>query len=166
MYSQSVVVAIFGIILSVVNSGLALQCWKCSSDFDITCRDHFNVTRIQQNRRYFEQINYSGRQQAAGNNPQLIHCDEMYTSSNYDTINVCMKREHTTPDGKKVVNRECQLVSRSLKAGQCPPEIYQRFPDIDFCQTCNYDGCNSATGLKTNLMAACVPLALLLFLRK
>lgn len=77
-------------------TGLALQCWKCSSDFDITCRDHFNVTRIQQNRRYFEQINYSGRQQAAGNNPQLIHCDEMYTSSNYDTINVCMKREHTS----------------------------------------------------------------------
>lgn len=72
-----------------------LQCWKCTSEFDITCRDFFNVTRIRENRRFLENVNYSNRQQTVRNEPHLEVCDEMFTSS-YGQKNVCLKRVTTS----------------------------------------------------------------------
>lgn len=73
--------------------GFALQCWKCHSEFDVTCRDYFNVTRIQQNRRYFDNFNYAGNRQIQNprNEPHLEHCDESFAHT-YNQKTVCIKR--------------------------------------------------------------------------
>ncbi|CAH0564142.1 unnamed protein product [Brassicogethes aeneus] len=164
--NSQVLVAFFGVILALVKNGDALQCWKCSSEMDVTCRDYFNVTKIMQTRRYFDNINYGNRQQQPiTNDPHLELCDDRFTTS-YDKTNVCLKTIHTTPNGMQVVNRKCMLVNKDLKSGACPQELTQRGQSLDYCLTCNYDGCNAATGLKTTLLSSLIPVALMLFFRK
>jgi len=160
------------VLIALINTGLALQCWKCHSEFDITCRDYFNVTRIQQNRRNFDNFNYGNNnrplQQQIRNDPHLERCDESFAAS-YNQKTVCLKRVYRGTGNSDIPNvqRECRLVSKSLKEGECPEELTaDRSRTVDFCGTCDFDGCNTASGIKTNLMSAILPVILLFVLCK
>ncbi|KAG5870420.1 hypothetical protein JTB14_002782 [Gonioctena quinquepunctata] len=160
---------LFLLIVVAAHTGYALQCWKCYSDYDVTCRDHFNITRIQENRRHFDNFNYGNNRQIqpVRNDPHLEICDEGYATT-YNQKNVCLKRVYRGADGIPVVHRECRLVSKNLKSEACPEELaYDRSRTVDFCGTCEYDGCNGATGITTNaILSSLIPVTLLLMFKK
>uniref|UniRef100_A0A6P7H071 Uncharacterized protein LOC114344486 isoform X1 n=1 Tax=Diabrotica virgifera virgifera TaxID=50390 RepID=A0A6P7H071_DIAVI len=165
------------LILALVDCGFALQCWDCKSEFDVTCRDYFNVSRIEENNRIYENFNFqqsNSRQFSIGNrnNPRKIHCDGSYVNS-YNQKTVCLKTVSRGFSGSGSnaeipnVHRECRIVSKSLAAGECPDELKNdRSRTIDYCVTCETDGCNLATGIKSNIVLASVPLLLLALLQK
>ncbi|KAJ8971317.1 hypothetical protein NQ314_000759 [Rhamnusium bicolor] len=152
----------------IILLGNALRCWTCNSAYDVTCRDYFNLTRIAENTRYHDSASASyGHRQTVpvGNDPQLKICDDMYTTT-YNQKNVCLKRVSKGPNGLPVVRRLCQLVPKSLKVGECPDDMRDQTKDIEFCSTCEYDGCNAAAELKTNvILASIISVSLLLVLR-
>lgn len=71
--------------------GFAIQCWKCTSQTDATCRDFFNTTRILLNQRHMDAYSY-GNLQPARTDPHLSPCDGMHTSTFGQFKNVCLKR--------------------------------------------------------------------------
>ncbi|CAG9856788.1 unnamed protein product [Phyllotreta striolata] len=169
VYSMSVCAPF--VFLALIHFGSALQCWKCHSEFDITCHDYFNVTRIEQNKRYYDNFNYGSNRpvQNQRNEPHLEHCDQSY-ATHFNQKTVCLKRVYRAPgsNDRPHVQRECRLVSINLKEGECPEDLASdRSRTVDFCGTCTYDGCNGATGIRTNVLAALIlPVLMLLVLRK
>ncbi|XP_072393536.1 uncharacterized protein [Diabrotica undecimpunctata] len=164
------------LILALVDCGLALQCWSCKSEFDVTCRDYFNVTKIEENRRHFENFNFQGNNRPFSignrNEPHEVHCDGSYVN-NYNQKTVCIKtvfRGYTSSGSNSDipnVHRDCRIVPKSLPVGECPDELKNdKSRNIDYCVTCETDGCNLATGIKSNLILASIPLVLLVLLQK
>lgn len=71
-----------------------------------------------------------------------------------------------TSSSQQVVIRQCATVPRNTRPGTCSHETTGSSISIDFCEYCDYDGCNGATGLQKGLLAVLIPALLLLFLRK
>lgn len=156
------IVAVMAVVLHLAAKGEALSCWKCSSQNDATCRDYFNTTRILLNQRHMDSYSYSNLQPAS-TAPRLEQCDGMHTSTYSQYKSVCLKRVLTVPNGLNEVVRECRMVHNDLKAGACPEDILSNRPrNLEYCVSCEYDGCNSATS-NSLVFVALVP-ALLLFL--
>ncbi|KAJ8959163.1 hypothetical protein NQ318_022424 [Aromia moschata] len=143
----------------------ALQCWTCNSEFDVTCRDYFNKTRIQENRQHIDNIVYENRNiQPVRNEPHLRICEDRHTiATGYK--NVCIKKVTKDFNGIPNVRRECRLVPETSKVGECPDDTKSQ--DLQFCATCDTDGCNGANSVKTDaFLAAAVSISLVLILRK
>ena len=49
--------------------------------------------------------------------------------------------------------RRCEMVSYEKDVGTCYDPV-ARGISLDFCEYCDYDGCNSATSLKLNVILA------------
>ncbi|XP_060522242.1 uncharacterized protein LOC132699506 [Cylas formicarius] len=165
MSSQFYLAVVFGLVLAAFPTAFGLQCWKCSSDQDATCRDHFNVTRILQNQRFINSYVY-GNQQTSTTTPHLTTCEGMHTSTTFGQVkNVCVKRVTTATHGLKQVIRECRMVNINLKTGACPEDL--AYPgvnqNLEYCGSCEYDGCNSAS-MSQIIVALLIP-SLLLLLR-
>ncbi|CAG9767445.1 unnamed protein product [Ceutorhynchus assimilis] len=145
VYLQGYCLVVLGVILGVIESGLSLRCWKCTSQLDATCRDYFNTTRILLNQRHMDQYSYGNLQQAR-TDPHLSDCDGMHTSTYGQVKNVCLKWVIQEPDQLPQVHRECQMVPRELQVGACPEKLSQNRPRyLQSCSTWEYDGCNSAS---------------------
>lgn len=160
-----VLLVVFGFVLSMIEGGLALRCWKCTSNTDATCRDYFNTTRILLNQRVMDSYNY-GSVQSARNDPHLAECEGMHTSTYAQFKNVCLKRVITGQNSLlSEIHRECRMVPKDLKMGACPDDfVHNRPRNLEFCGTCEYDGCNSANANSIIFMGL-VP-SVLLLLRK
>ncbi|XP_018578085.1 uncharacterized protein LOC108916342 [Anoplophora glabripennis] len=167
MYRGACLVLAFGIFFALAQNAHGLQCWKCSSAYDVTCRDYFNITRIEINRRYFDTANYGNRQvHPVRTDPHVEICDDMHTSS-YNQKNVCLKTVYKGAHGIPEVTRGCRMVQKTLKSGECPEELKDKNKEFEFCGTCESDQCNAAGMIKTNLfLAATVPVVLAVFVRK
>ncbi|RZB40459.1 hypothetical protein BDFB_004506 [Asbolus verrucosus] len=150
------------VLFVAVQNGWALRCWSCSSDLDPSCRDYFNATKLQQQRSYFQQVNYNNQYQGGNTMPMLTDC-----SNNLGQVfgqkQVCVKEIINQPYGKTSISRHCQSVSNQQEVGTCP----NMGRDREFCEYCDSDGCNAAAGLKANVLAAmAVPCVLLFFLSR
>lgn len=161
VYLQAYWLLIVGVVLTLIESGFALRCWKCSSDMDATCRDYFNTTRIFMNRRNFDA--YASVQPAR--TPELAECEGMHTSTYGVYKNVCLKRIYTVPNGPPHVQRECRVVGKDLKYGTCPEDFLygSNSKNMEYCGTCELDGCNSAS--KNSLIFLGLAPAVILLLR-
>ncbi|XP_023021842.2 uncharacterized protein [Leptinotarsa decemlineata] len=161
-------VSVLVLIFAITHTGYTLQCWKCYSDYDVTCRDHFNITRIQENRRHFDNFNYGNNRQIqpVRNDPHLEVCDDTL-AGNYNQKSVCLKRVYKGNYGLPVVHRECRLVPRNLKEGSCPDDLaYDTSRTVTYCGTCEYDGCNAATSITlNNILFSLIPVGTLLMFR-
>ncbi|KAJ8915178.1 hypothetical protein NQ315_000431 [Exocentrus adspersus] len=167
MYREVCLAFAVGVFCVLLQNGQALQCWKCNSEYDVTCRDYFNLTKIEINKRYFDNANYGNRQiQPVRTDPHLEPCDEMYTSS-YSQKNVCLKRVFKGVHGIPVVNRECRLVSSDFKVGNCPQDLLDRNKEVEYCGTCDHDGCNAGSAVTFSvLLAAVLPASVALLFSK
>lgn len=55
------------------------------------------------------------------------------------------------------------MVHKDLRVGDCPDEILNNRPrDMEYCGTCEYDGCNSATTISIAFFGLLPALLLLL----
>ncbi|KAJ8983549.1 hypothetical protein NQ317_006594 [Molorchus minor] len=79
--------------------------------------------------------------------------------------NVCIKKT-IRGSGYVSIVRRCAMIALNENVGTCHDPV-SRGLSLEFCQYCDYDGCNSATGLKTNIALASISsLVLILFFRK
>ncbi|KAL1497959.1 hypothetical protein ABEB36_008837 [Hypothenemus hampei] len=141
---------------------LALRCWKCTSEHDAICRDFFNTTRILLNQRQMQHQYSYANLQPARTDPYLSECDGVYTSTYGQVKNVCLKRVFSVDNGPNEVIRECRMVRSDFKVGACPEDIDNHRPrNLELCETCDYDGCNSAT-MNSAVFIVLVPVILLL----
>lgn len=68
---------------------------------------------------------------------------------------------------RSVTIRQCGTVPRHTLPGPCTHEISGSSITIEFCEYCEYDGCNGAGSLQKSLFAFLVPAVLLwVFFRK
>ncbi|KAJ8971318.1 hypothetical protein NQ314_000760 [Rhamnusium bicolor] len=62
--------------------------------------------------------------------------------------------------------RRCAMLGLNEAVGTCHDPV-SRGLSLEFCEYCDYDGCNSATGIKTNiLLASILSIATVLFFRQ
>ncbi|XP_056639807.1 uncharacterized protein LOC130447150 [Diorhabda sublineata] len=149
---------IFLLLLALTENGFTLHCWQCNSEIDVTCRDYFNITRIEENRRHFENFNYQNNRpihDLPRNDPHLQHCDDSF-SHQYNQKSVCLKRVYRVTGSHSDlpnVQRDCRIVPKDFVVGTCPEEL-KSFGNkiVDYCSTCNIDGCNKAEGIKFNIL--------------
>ncbi|CAH0564143.1 unnamed protein product [Brassicogethes aeneus] len=88
--------------------------------------------------------------------PQLVNCDDQ--GANLRRMkNVCYKRKQTSTNGYTTIIRRCETVPLDTYAGTCYDPV-QRGISVNFCEYCDYDGCNGATSVKINVLTALVPL--------
>ncbi|XP_050302329.1 uncharacterized protein LOC126740384 [Anthonomus grandis grandis] len=158
--------SVFVVFALVIQEGLTLRCWKCSSQYDATCRDYFNTSRILLNNRQMDPYTF-GNLQPARTDPHVTECEGMHTSTMGQMKNVCLKRVLTVPHGPNEVIRECRMVHQQMKVGACPDELLNSpARNMEFCGSCEHDGCNSAPTATGALLGALMPTFLLLILRK
>ncbi|EFA07944.1 hypothetical protein TcasGA2_TC005525 [Tribolium castaneum] len=139
------------VLLALAHNGWALQCWSCSSDLDPSCMDHFNATRYSQFRNTYQQVNPNYQNQR-NEMPVLRQC-ENNLGQIYNQKPMCVKRIINVPYGKKIITRECKSVSMNQAVGTCP----EKNSNIEFCEYCDFDGCNHAAGLRGSLWVLLVP---------
>ncbi|XP_066159259.1 uncharacterized protein [Euwallacea fornicatus] len=162
MIFQEHFLAVAAVLLYIADKSSALHCWKCASNTDATCRDFFNTTRILLNQRHMDQYYSYGNVIPAKTDPFLIQCDGMHTSTFGQFKNVCLKKVLTVPHGPNEVVRECRMVVKDLKIGACPEDIIGSSPrNLEYCGTCEYDGCNSASS-SSFMFVGLVPAVLLI----
>ncbi|GBP74002.1 hypothetical protein EVAR_76677_1 [Eumeta japonica] len=128
--------------------GESIRCWTCSSDNDPMCQDPFRA----------EQNQYS-------NHFILTNCDANvnpnYGFSNNPSRSVC-KKQKTYVNGQLITVRSCSWKARDDYTTSCPNN---RADNYAFCETCDYDACNSASVSSYFLALLAAPLGLLLFKR-
>ncbi|KAF7279341.1 hypothetical protein GWI33_007356 [Rhynchophorus ferrugineus] len=151
-------------LMALVKYGLSLRCWKCSSDYDSSCRDYFNTTKILQNQVHLNDYAY-GNIQMTRTEPHQFTCEGLRTSTITQFKNVCIKQVIKVPNSPNKFVRECRLVSKTLKTGQCPSDVLSSTSsnNLVHCSSCEHDGCNSATR-KTFFYTSLIP-ALVLLIR-
>nr|CAH7749189.1 unnamed protein product [Callosobruchus chinensis] len=185
---------IFGLMLvliAAVQKASALQCWKCSSDIDPMCNDRFNQSDIlarrggglysplTQRQPYDQQgynqnynpnynpnynQNYNNNYNPAAQSsswPILDNCDDNEARLRR-MKNVCMKKVIRGPGYSSIIRR-CAIIPPEQTVGTCHEPV-SRGLSLEFCEYCDYDGCNSATGLKTNYILLGSILAMLGFI--
>nr|XP_023021836.1 uncharacterized protein DDB_G0287625-like [Leptinotarsa decemlineata] len=97
-----------------------------------------------------------------GRSPRLEVCDEN-EARNRRMKNVCLK-EVVKGNNYVSIVRRCELIPLEASVGTCQQNVNKGLY-LGFCEYCDYDGCNSATGLRTNLFLAAVATSVLMFLR-
>lgn len=141
----------FAVIVSVlvialfVNEGESLRCWSCSSEVDPSCNDPFLANRGHSPNSYF-----------------LTDCDRDRASSYpflYSSKPVCSKKKIYI-DGRLSVRRGCTWKKLDDYSNICPDNAHAQY---SYCETCEYDGCNSATSIGKTIALLVAPLGLLLF---
>ncbi|XP_057656678.1 uncharacterized protein LOC130894108 [Diorhabda carinulata] len=116
------------------------------------------------NRQYDQNYNpvyNTGLRNDYNSRPMLEVCDEN-DARNRRMKNVCLKEIVRGSNYVSVVRR-CELVPYEQKVGTCSQSV-NRGLTLDFCEYCDYDGCNSANGIKTNILIATTIAFLVLFL--
>lgn len=92
--------------------------------------------------------------------PRLVPCNEEEARLRRQR-NVCIKKVQRIGENQVTYIRRCEMISFDKDVGTCY-EAVARGISLDFCEYCDHDGCNSATGLKFNvLLASLVPMVLL-----
>ncbi|CAG9856813.1 unnamed protein product [Phyllotreta striolata] len=104
--------------------------------------------------------NYNQGYNNVGRQPVLEVCDEN-EARNRRMRNVCIK-EIVRGSSYMSVVRRCELIPYEQSVGTCSQGVSKGLT-LDFCEYCDWDGCNSATGLKTNLFLAAGVSSVLLF---
>ncbi|CAH1106555.1 unnamed protein product [Psylliodes chrysocephalus] len=105
--------------------------------------------------------NYNSGYNNVNRAPVLEQCDEN-EARNKRMRHVCLK-EIVRGSSYVSVVRRCELVAYEQPVGTCSQGV-NRGLTLDFCEYCDWDGCNSATGLKTNVyLAAAISLIVLFF---
>ncbi|XP_030759728.1 uncharacterized protein LOC115885085 [Sitophilus oryzae] len=153
------------LVLALIKTGcLALECWKCTSDYDASCSDHFNTTRIFKNRVHLNDYESYGTNQLNRREPHLFTCEGMHTSTIEQYKNVCLKKVYIIPNRPNKYIRECRMVLKSHKVGECPSDVLAAATDrsLVHCSSCEYDGCNSANRNTVFLMGL-LPLLIFIF---
>ncbi|KAF7279342.1 uncharacterized protein LOC143206587 [Rhynchophorus ferrugineus] len=75
---------------------------------------------------------------------------------------VCVKKVQKIGQTQLTFIRRCEMIPLNMDIGSCDDRV-ARGISLEFCEYCDYDGCNSATGLKFNIiLASLVPLVMLL----
>lgn len=129
------------------------------------CADYFNTTQYRPytGSNYYQP--YGGG--SVGNQIALQDCEQQ--GGNIPLRNqraVCMKKKQTT-FGRTTYIRQCRFLHYDEKVGACPTETTGSSTTVDFCEYCDYDGCNGATTMRNSfLLAAVLPLVGMLLLRK
>jgi hypothetical protein len=115
------------------------------------------------NNRQYDQNQYgSGLRSGFSNNPPTLEvCDEN-DARNRRMKNVCLKEIVRGSNYVSVVRR-CEVVPYEQTVGTCSQGV-SRGLTLDFCQYCDYDGCNSANGLETNVLVATLLASIILVL--
>lgn len=141
-------------VLSFITYGDALKCWTCSSDLDPHCADPFNNTSPSFDLHH-----------------TLTDCNTQSSPhySLYKTKSVCKKIKQTVNGKHEAVVRTCEwLKSEDDAVGECPPSTFNtpKYITINYCETCDTDGCNGAENIRpTVFWTALIPAALALLLR-
>ncbi|ENN81733.1 polyribonucleotide nucleotidyltransferase [Dendroctonus ponderosae] len=107
-------------------------------------------------------VNYQRAQAqvASQSGPRLTTCNEEEARLRR-MRNVCIKKVQRIGDYQLTYIRRCEMIPFEKEVGTCY-EAVARGISLDFCEYCEYDGCNSATGLKFNIfLASFVPLVLI-----
>ncbi|CAG9767444.1 unnamed protein product [Ceutorhynchus assimilis] len=91
--------------------------------------------------------------------PRLVDCNDE-EARRTGMRNVCLKKVQRVGEYQLTYIRRCVAIPLEKEIGTCYDPT-ARGISLDFCEYCEYDGCNSATGLKFNLfLASLVPLVL------
>ncbi|XP_041982344.1 uncharacterized protein LOC121735560 [Aricia agestis] len=132
-----------------VKQSEAVRCWQCSSDLNPFCNDPFNLNHLD----------YSGYIPA-----RLENCDAN-TGASYPYLtsskSACKKQKKYV-NGQMIISRGCTWKRSDDYSTQCPM-INNPNEIASFCETCEYDGCNSATSIGKTVALLIAPLGLLLF---
>uniref|UniRef100_A0A6P7GF28 Probable ATP-dependent RNA helicase ddx42 n=1 Tax=Diabrotica virgifera virgifera TaxID=50390 RepID=A0A6P7GF28_DIAVI len=111
------------------------------------------------NRQYDQNYNNGGYNGGYRNDlnsrPNYETCDDN-EARNRRMKNVCLKEIVRGSNYVSVVRR-CELVPYEQTIGTCSQSV-SRGLTLDFCEYCDWDGCNSANGHKTNLLVGMISL--------
>ncbi|XP_066137706.1 homeobox protein 2-like [Euwallacea fornicatus] len=108
----------------------------------------------------YQQVRAQAQLAASQSGPRLVPCNEEEARLRR-MRNVCIKKIQRIGDYQLTYIRRCEMVPIQKEVGTCYDPVAQGI-SLDFCEYCEYDGCNSATGLKFNLfLAGLMPLVLL-----
>ncbi|CAH1116156.1 unnamed protein product [Phaedon cochleariae] len=102
------------------------------------------------NQRQFGQ-NFGSSSSLNNRLPELETCDENEARLNRKRT-VCLK-EIVRGNNYVSIIRRCESIPFEQTVGTCQPSV-NRGLQLDFCEYCDYDGCNSATRLKMNIFLA------------
>uniref|UniRef100_U5EDB7 Putative secreted protein n=1 Tax=Corethrella appendiculata TaxID=1370023 RepID=U5EDB7_9DIPT len=112
----------------------ALKCWRCSSDASSAafCDDPFTQDIISEQQRRWSYVDCS------------FPPSQVSPYSPSQTRPVCKKMKQYIND-KVVVSRSCAWEDVNAPPNACMNANTPSYIRTEFCETCAYDGCNSAS---------------------
>ncbi|XP_045475933.1 uncharacterized protein LOC123681724 [Harmonia axyridis] len=122
----------------------------------------YNQNYPQQNyqgrNNYNQGYNNQGYNQGYQNNqyqsrPTVPYIKTCSFNSFGDKKAVCMKKVSTSNDQKTLTIRDCVTIPAGQSVGKCPSES-NSYIQVDFCEYCDTDGCNSGNSIQVNLAVA------------
>ncbi|KAL0821669.1 hypothetical protein ABMA28_005109 [Loxostege sticticalis] len=135
-----------------VQDGESVRCWTCSSDLNPYCGDPFPGSR-------------SDYQPASQYQFRLENCDAN-TGATYPYLtssrSAC-KKQTKYINGQTVVSRGCTWKRSDDYSVSCPSSTNGPNEITQFCETCDYDGCNGASAIGKTIALLLAPLGVLLF---
>ncbi|XP_050311462.1 uncharacterized protein DDB_G0283697-like isoform X1 [Anthonomus grandis grandis] len=116
-------------------------------------RDQYNQ---QQGRSYdpnypardvgYQRVQAQAQLAASQSGPRLVTCNEEEARLRR-MRNVCIKKVQKIGDYQLTYIRRCEMIPLEKPVGTCYDAV-ARGISLDFCEYCEYDGCNSAPGMK------------------
>ncbi|XP_044739539.1 uncharacterized protein LOC123300924 isoform X1 [Chrysoperla carnea] len=129
-----VVVAVITL-FSFIQIGAGIRCYICQSNLDRHCDDPFNAS-------FTTRSNW-------GETPYFLtqDCSSLTTPTTFSSSMkaVCRKQVQIIYD-KRTVARSCSWQHVDEPVGKCPQAPVASHIKVEFCETCDHDGCNSAPG--------------------
>ncbi|XP_072945157.1 UPAR/Ly6 domain-containing protein crok [Epargyreus clarus] len=131
-----------------IREGEPVRCWTCSSDLNPLCNDPFTPAQAENSYLF-----------------RLENCDAT-TGASYPYLtsskSTCKKQKKFI-NGQLVISRGCTWKRQDDYTTQCPNTSNGPHEVTSFCETCEYDGCNSASAIGKTLALLIAPLGVLLF---
>ncbi|KAF7990312.1 hypothetical protein HCN44_000117 [Aphidius gifuensis] len=120
----------------IIQSGMALRCWTCTSDRSPECGDPMNITEHQRNF-------------------QTRDCEATSSASMYgSSVQSICKKMVTRENGRTVIRRSCEIPTqeeKNIQNGPCPPNAaVGSHIIVESCHVCSSDLCNSAISIAGN----------------
>jgi len=151
------------------SQGSALKCHSCSSVTDPKCADPFDSSAVglqECTPNLFKEASdlLKGAADTLSSALGKIGVDTNFQVPDADSAFACVKAVKQDGD-KRVVVRSCS-VPKNDKFDVCNQLKASAGGIVTFCETCDYDGCNAASGLTSSSLLLALLVALVAYLTK
>lgn len=152
----------------------SLKCWSCSSETPIGefCRDPFDASAVNDQLKRWTFIECAFPPSQSSNHravcKKTIQAGEhhifetiFFFSENLSfRVSFHFKWIYSTVNDKHIVLRACHWESNNATKNGCTNSVTSPYVKTEFCETCDTDGCNSATQYAPVALLVAIPVAI------